>query len=241
MTHVVFNPPPGWPPPPPGWIPPVGWLAPAEWPAPPADWVMFLESPSRALDRHRHAPGSEGSPPSWWGEGGGYHAAYLATPGPAGAAGSRPPRPQPFRNRAPRVPESSWLRARWAKRSALAAAVVICLGLFATVANSPVARAIALCESGVVEEAGNREASPDAAEAVAPGVATAAGAARPEVRYVMSTSGSEDVVSIAGDYVSTSGVWYTFTCSARHNTATPAIVELSLSPVVSPEPVRIDP
>lgn len=240
MTHVVFNPPPGWPPPPPGWIPPLGWHPPADWPAAPADWVLYLEEPTPDP-----APAELRSPQAthestWWGDSAGYHAAYYVS-GPAKASehrhdnAPRPshtlriPRPRRFGN-------GALARPGWPRRLLLALPVLGLLLLIVPLVNNPISRAISVCENAVIAEAARTTQPADAATAgevtmpaLDPG--RAASYARSDLRYTLGANTNPDQVTILGNYFAPDGTWMTFTCTARHDPEPAQVLDLSVSPV----------
>lgn len=243
--HVVFNPPPGWPPPPPGWLPPAGWEAPEQWPPMPDDWVLYLETPSAHQHARSDPPGKEGrNYESWWGETGGYHAAYYAQaplaltsvrrwgldswPTIRRSAGTTltPPTP-PKANR------------KWRKRFLYFAGIATILLALVPLVNNPVSRAIYACEEAVLYQARTTTTGSDefslAPDVPASGSFPASGFSRGNMRYTLAATGSTSLVTIVGDYVSPLGDWYTFNCTARHTPSPASVVEVTLTPL-TPQP-----
>lgn len=60
MSHMRFNPPPGWPVPPPGWTPPPGWVPDPSLPPAPAGWQWWV--PSGPVPGPAMAPAAAGLP-----------------------------------------------------------------------------------------------------------------------------------------------------------------------------------
>jgi hypothetical protein len=244
VSHIAFNPPPGWPEPPPGWMPPMGWAAPVDWPEPPTDWVLFLESPSsEPVGRAQNggtrmgAEGATGEAANWWGEtGAGYHSAYFASPSMPGARLSRrilfPPRGNTV------TPSGEPSRRRWWRRSLIGFAVASALLIMLPLANNPLAQALNECEDAVHLRASEEQANLASSANVVGGLPDdpLALSRRAEMRYTLVESGDADVTRIAGDYQTQSGEWWTFTCAVLRSSDPPRVVEVTLTPVAPAGP-----
>lgn len=243
MSHIVFNPPPGWPTPPPGWLPPIGWSAPDGWPDPPEDWVLYLEAPSseHAQLQHRHEQ-EDTHEQTWWSDGPGYHAAYYFDPPPVPtrrwALDAWPIGP----SRAPKKSQNGANKKSrgfiWGRRLIYAGMAIIVITFWTSLVNTPVSRAIAACEDAVLvkatEATAPRGTNPPEVNVPSTDPLQSARYGRPEIRYTLTETGSTTTVAIAGNFLSPAGEWTTFTCTARHDVSPAQVVSVDVAPVTPP-------
>lgn len=220
MSHLRFNPPPGWPPPPAGWLPPTHWQPPADWPAAPAGWDYLLELADEPHPQYAATPHP----------GYGVTTPRRATPPPA-------PAPATFYNQEDDQPDAYDLdeelydRLRQTDRRRLVTVLLVTMltmlavGAFFTARTTPYSKAMDVCgqaaraaiatQTGVPEPAANQQ------------VAAATQGVRSGIIFRTISGDNDSALTVTGDYTTLEGEQWRFTCDVNALTEPATVLDIT--------------